>query len=82
MPTLDHTHPVHEVIEALEHAYRKHGYEKWGRHEFYAILKEEVDELWDTIKNDEPLENVHKEAVQVAAVVLRFMETGERYGYE
>ena len=35
------------VKEALGHAYRTHGRLPWGRHEFYGILKEEIDELWD-----------------------------------
>jgi NTP pyrophosphatase (non-canonical NTP hydrolase) len=65
----------------LDRAYAKHGREPWGRREFYAILKEEVDELWDAIKNDEPADRVHEEAVQVAAVVRRYLETGDRYGW-
>ena len=67
-------------IEArLDHAYRKHGAEPWGRHEFYAILKEEVDELWDSIKRDEPQENVMAELIDVAAMCFRYAETGDRY---
>ena len=69
------------IIDALERAYNKHGVFQWGRHEFYAILKEEVDELWDAIKNDDPMVNVYTEAIQIAAVVIRYMETGDRYGY-
>lgn len=60
-------------------AYRKHGAEPWGRHEFYAILKEEVDELWDAIKSDAPQQEVEAELVQVAAMCLRYYETGDRY---
>lgn len=59
-----------KICSELDHAYEKHGRPQWGRHEFYAILKEEVDELWDAIKRDEPQECVHKEAIQVAAMVL------------
>jgi len=67
------------IAEELEHAYSKHGTDQWGRHEFYAILKEEVDELWDAIKADEPTERVEKELVQVAAMCFRYYETRDRY---
>lgn len=70
------------VQSEVERAYGKHGSDPWGRHEFYAILKEEVDELWDAIKRDEPAESVEKEAIQVAAMVLRYLETGDRYGHD
>lgn len=63
----------------LSRAYAKHGRLPWGRHEFYAILKEEVDELWDAIKADDPQEKVIEEAIQVASMVFRYLETGDRY---
>ena len=69
-----------ELIEnELERAYAKHGKEPWGRHEWYAILKEEVDELWSLIKRDGPDLYVIEEAIQVAAMVVRYLETGDRY---
>lgn len=71
---------VIRVIETeLQRAYRKHGREPWGRHEFYAILKEEVDELWDAIKRDEDDDRVVAEAIEVASMVFRYLETGDRY---
>lgn len=69
------------ISAELDHAYAKHGREPWGRHEFYGILKEEVDELWDAIKGDEPYDNVRAEAIQVAAMCIRYLETGDRYGW-
>ena len=45
-------------------------------HEGYAILLEEVDELWDEIKgNKKPgaHERMRDEAVQVGAMALRFL---------
>lgn len=63
----------------IDHAYAKHGKGLWGRHEFYGILKEEVDELWDEIKHDKSSETFEKELVQVAAMCLRYAETGNRY---
>lgn len=73
----------YEVLEAIqretERAYRKHGTDQWGRHEFYAVLKEEVDELWDEIKLDNPQIRVRLEVIDVMAVCLRYLETGDRY---
>jgi NTP pyrophosphatase (non-canonical NTP hydrolase) len=51
-------------------------------HEGYAILKEEVDELWDAIKTNAPQAEIRKEAIQVAAMAIRFLcdltEKGEQ----
>lgn len=49
-----------------------------SRHEGYAILQEEVDELWDEIKknhskDEEAMKKMRKEAVQVAAMAMRFI---------
>jgi hypothetical protein len=67
------------VIAEVERAYRKHGDDPWGRHEFYAIAKEEFEEMWDTIKRDRPDPELLKELVSVAAMCLRYWETGDRY---
>ncbi len=42
-------------------------------HEGYAVIKEELDELWDKIKNNESPEELAKEAKQVAAMGIRFL---------
>ena len=43
-------------------------------HEGYAIILEELDELWDEVKKKQPdREKMVKEAKQVAAMALRFM---------
>lgn len=79
-PEMSEIKPLYErVRDELGRAYRKHGREPWGRHEFYAILLEEVEELWDAIKSDEPQERVVSELVQVAAMCFRYAETGDRY---
>lgn len=42
-------------------------------HEGWAIIREELDELWDEVKRDD-LTAARAEAVQVAAMALRFLE--------
>ena len=44
-------------------------------HEAYAVLLEEVDELWDHVKTNQKrrdLVAMQKEAIQVAAMAVRF----------
>ena len=45
-------------------------------HEGFAVLAEEVDELWDHVKTRQPDRDIAamtREAVQVAAMALRFL---------
>jgi hypothetical protein len=45
-------------------------------HEGYAIIKEEVEELWDEIKKkvgERDPNKIQKEAIQVGAMALRFL---------
>jgi len=44
-----------------------------SKHEGYAILLEEAEELWDAIKQDLPAEDRVKEAIQVGAMVLAYL---------
>jgi NTP pyrophosphatase (non-canonical NTP hydrolase) len=67
------------IAAELDKAYTKHGMEQWGRHEFYAILLEEVDEVWDDVKHNSPQEQLMAEVVQVAAMCFRYAETKDRY---
>lgn len=44
-------------------------------HEGYAVLLEEVDELWDHVKTNQKRRNheaMRKECVQIAAMAMRF----------
>lgn len=46
-------------------------------HEGFAILDEEVDELWEEVKKkpeERDKQKLRKEAMQVAAMAIRFME--------
>lgn len=67
------------VEQQVRKAYRKHGRDPWGRHEFYGVLKEEIDELWDVIKADGPSEDLLNEMLDVMAVCQRYAETRDRY---
>ena len=47
-----------------------------GPHEGYAVILEELDELWDEIKASKPGSDrtaMRKEAIQVGAMALRFI---------
>ena len=44
-------------------------------HEGYAVLAEEVDELWDIVRqkdDDRDLDTAYAECVQIAAMAMRF----------
>jgi len=70
---------IQEIARELERAYTKHGRDQWGRHEWYAITKEELDEAWDAVKADAPQAELCAEIIQVAAMCIRYLETGDRY---
>ena len=59
------------VLRELNEATKKFG--KFNSaHEGYAVLKEEVDEMWDEIKRNN-IELACLEAMQVAAMAIRFI---------
>ena len=50
----------------------------YNTHEGYAVIKEEIDELWDEIKINPKKENyslfkIRSEAIQSAAMLVRFI---------
>lgn len=48
-----------------------------SNHEGYAVIKEEVDELWDEIKNSKAVNanaRMRKECIQIAAMAIRFIK--------
>lgn len=69
------TDAVDQVMREYFRALEKFGDFK-NPHEGYAILLEEVDELWDEVKKNETnrdYEQMEKEAKQVAAMAIKFM---------
>jgi hypothetical protein len=60
---------VYEFVKSL----RSHGSIN-SRHEGWAVMKEEMDELWDEVKKRNCSNvDMRKEAVQVAAMAVRFI---------
>jgi hypothetical protein len=57
-----------EVLRAM----KKHPCTCKSAHHHFAVLKEEVDELWDNVKTDDT-EGADVEAVHVGAMAVRFI---------
>jgi glutamyl-tRNA reductase len=73
---MTHDHALRCVEEELDKAT-----DTWpnmaSAHEGYAIIKEELDELWEEIKLNPSKRNVDRlrsEATQVAAMAIRFLK--------
>lgn len=64
-------HTLNEIRTEFLRASNLHGQFN-SQHEGYGVLKEEVDELWDAIKANDH-KGARLEAVQVAAMALRFL---------
>lgn len=71
---------LEEILEVVKKEF-EFATNKWGRfnslHEAYAIVLEEVDELWEEVKasqkNPSRREQVKKEAIQVATMAIRLI---------
>ena len=63
------------MSDEVDRAIKKHSNARWRRHEFYGIILEEFEEMWDAIKCDDSDKHLLEEMVQVAAMCLRFAET-------
>jgi len=62
-----------EVEVELLRAERLHGTFN-SLHEGYAVILEELDEVWDTVKRNNYVD-ARAEAIQVAAMAIRFVFT-------
>lgn len=67
------------VLSELERAQKKCPEPFNSEHEGFAILKEEVDEMWEEVKGTGAVseaqrrQRLKKEAIQVAAMAMRFL---------
>lgn len=68
---------IEEIKTELSRAMEKFPRRQSSAHEGYAVLLEEVDELWSDIKSNK-IENARVEAVQVAAMAIRLILEGLR----
>jgi hypothetical protein len=61
--------------ELLDKAMRKRGSKMNSVHEGWALIREELDELWDEVKRKQDKhrpKKLRKEALQVAAIAIWF----------
>lgn len=66
---------VYDAVEAEVDKAVQNWHPMNSAHEAFAVLKEEVDELWDHVKTNQKrrdLGAMKKEAIQVAAMAIRF----------
>jgi len=70
------TNALEQVRQSYANARAKHA-PMHSAHEGYAVLAEEVDELWDEVKRWQPgfanRADMRKEALHVAAMALAFI---------
>ncbi len=68
------TNALEDVAAELVRARAKFPRPFASSHEGFAILDEECDELWDEVKANARKEVLRAEAVQVAAMAVRFIQ--------
>lgn len=70
------TNVMCEVDAELRRAREKFPGNQNSAHEGYAVILEELDELWDEVKGNDLKRNerMRAEAIQVAAMAIRFIE--------
>lgn len=73
--TIQRMEVVQDIAEEVERSIAKHGDFNQSAHQGYAVILEEVNELWDEIKAQVPDKvKMRKEAVQIAAMCVKFIE--------
>lgn len=63
-----------DILAEIQRAKAKHPGDFKNFHEAYAVILEEVDELWDEIKKrHQRKEKIKEEAIQSAAMLIRLI---------
>ncbi len=60
-----------DIRDEMQRAIGEHGWFN-SRHEGYAVILEELDELWNEIKQNASPEYIYAEAIQVSAMAMEF----------
>lgn len=64
---------VEEVYHEIEYSNANYANKFRSHHEAYAVILEELDELWYEIKKDGTHERLRKEAIQTTAMLIKFI---------
>lgn len=68
------TYALDDITQEVINAKEKHPGDFKNYHEAYAVILEEMDELWDEIrKKDHNKNNIRYEATQTAAMLVRLI---------
>ena len=63
-----------QIENEIDQSRRQHGVFS-GSHEGYAVILEEVEELWEQVKRKErDFKKMEKECIQIAAMAIKFIE--------
>lgn len=62
-----------DLLKEFDRALQKHPRMHASLHESYAVLLEEVDELWDAVRGDDEDQHIEAEALQVAVSAVRLI---------
>ena len=69
------------LIEELKRANRMYGTSFASPHEGYAVILEELDELFEEIRQKRPdKERLREEAIQIGAMAIKFIMSIEDWG--
>lgn len=64
------------MVKELERANRIYGTSFTSPHEGYAVMLEEMDELFDEIRKKHPdIDRMREEAIQIGAMAIKFIQS-------
>ena len=76
LPTIGHS--LAEEIDDELHRAKKHGLKFNSMHEAYSVILEELDEVWEIVKQKQSERNItdlRKELIQVAAMAIKAIQS-------